>query len=305
MVHRALKRVARFGGYRAACNNASMLKLLSPVVHTLAAAVILVGSAMAQQSTGSQTSSAPAKPATGMQSQQAAPASSASDAALPTQKDKLSYAIGMNIGKGLHKDAIDVDPNMILRGLKDGMAGGTTLMTDEQAQGVITELRTQMMAKMAAEHQKEADANKKEGEAFLAANKTKPGVVVLPSGLQYKVEKQGSGPKPAATDQVKCNYKGTLTNGTEFDSSEKHGGPATFPVNGVIKGWTEALQLMPVGSKWQLYVPADLAYGERGAGEVIPPNSTLIFDVELVSIEKPQTPPASPSGAAAATPKER
>ena len=282
---------------------------------------MLVGSAVAQQSTSSQTSAAkpaatqsqqaapsaqstPAKPATGAQSQTSG--NSAMDAALPTQKDKLSYAIGMNIGKGLHKDAIDIDPNMMMRGLKDGMAGGTTLMTDEQAQGVITELRTQMMAKMAAQHQQEADANKKEGDAFLAANKSKPGVVALPSGLQYKVLKAGTGPKPTATDQVKCNYKGTLTNGTEFDSSEKHGGPATFPVNGVIKGWTEALQLMPVGSKWELYVPADLAYGERGAGEVIPPNATLVFDVELLSIEKPQTPeakPESPSGAAAAAPK--
>ena len=213
----------------------------------------------------------------------------------------------MNIGKGLHKDSIDVDPNMVTRGLKDGLSGGTTLMTDEQAQAAITELRTQMMAKMAAEHQKEAEANKKEGEAFLVANKTKPGVVTLPSGLQYKVLKEGTGPKPAATDQVKCNYRGTLVNGTEFDSSAKHGEPITFPVNGVIKGWTEALQLMPVGSKWQLYVPADLAYGERGAGDVIPPDSTLIFDVELLAIEKPQAPaasPASPSGAAAATPKQ-
>jgi FKBP-type peptidyl-prolyl cis-trans isomerase len=228
------------------------------------------------------------------------------DAALPTQKDKLSYAIGMNIGKNLHKDQVDVDPNMVLRGLKDGMAGGTTLMTDEQASAAITELRTQMMAKMAAEHQKQAEANKKEGEAFLAANKTKPGVVTLPSGLQYKILKEGTGPKPAATDQVKCNYRGTLVNGTEFDSSEKHGEPITFPVNGVIKGWTEALQLMPVGSKWQLYVPADLAYGERGAGDVIPPDATLIFDVELLSIEKPQTPAATPgsTGAAAATPKQ-
>ncbi|HKD84770.1 MAG TPA: FKBP-type peptidyl-prolyl cis-trans isomerase N-terminal domain-containing protein [Terriglobales bacterium] len=295
-----------------------MLKLLSLGTTLLATGAMLVGSAVAQQSTSSQTSAAkpagaqsqqaapsgqaaPAKPATGAQST-TAPANSAMDAALPTQKDKLSYAIGMNIGKGLHKDSIDVDPNMIMRGLKDGMAGGTTLMTDEQAQAAITELRTQMMAKMAAEHQKEAEANKKEGEAFLAANKTKPGVVTLPSGLQYKVLKDGTGPKPAATDQVKCNYRGTLVNGTEFDSSAKHGEPITFPVNGVIKGWTEALQLMPVGSKWQLYVPADLAYGERGAGDVIPPNSTLIFDVELLAIEKPQAPaaPATPSGAAAA-----
>jgi FKBP-type peptidyl-prolyl cis-trans isomerase FklB len=129
------------------------------------------------------------------------------------------------------------------------------------------------------------DANKKEGEAFLADNKSKEGVVALPSGLQYKVLKQGDGPKPTATDSVVCNYRGTLINGTEFDSSPKHGGPATFPVNGVIKGWTEALQLMPVGSKWQLFVPSDLAYAERGAGGDIGPNATLIFEVELVSIE--------------------
>jgi FKBP-type peptidyl-prolyl cis-trans isomerase FklB len=129
------------------------------------------------------------------------------------------------------------------------------------------------------------DANKKEGEAFLADNKSKEGVVALPSGLQYKVLKEGNGPKPTATDSVVCNYRGTLINGAEFDSSTKHGGPATFPVNGVIKGWTEALQLMPVGSKWQLFVPSDLAYAERGAGGDIGPNATLIFEVELVSIQ--------------------
>ena len=129
------------------------------------------------------------------------------------------------------------------------------------------------------------DANQKEGAAFLAANKTKEGVVTTSSGLQYKVLKQGDGPKPTATDSVVCNYKGTLINGTEFDSSYKRGQPATFPVNGVIKGWTEALQLMPTGSKWQLFVPADLAYGARGAGQDIGPNATLIFEVELLSIQ--------------------
>ncbi|MGH9569716.1 MAG: FKBP-type peptidyl-prolyl cis-trans isomerase, partial [Candidatus Angelobacter sp.] len=128
-------------------------------------------------------------------------------------------------------------------------------------------------------------ANKKEGEAFLAANKTKEGVITTPSGLQYKVLKQGTGPKPTTTDKVVCNYKGTLINGKEFDSSYKRGEPATFPVNGVIKGWTEALQLMPVGSKYQLFIPADLAYGERGAGADIGPDATLIFEVELLSIE--------------------
>jgi FKBP-type peptidyl-prolyl cis-trans isomerase len=142
-----------------------------------------------------------------------------------------------------------------------------------------------MREKQQAKMQVAGDANKKEGEAFLADNKSKEGVVALPSGLQYKVLKEGNGPKPTATDSVVCNYRGTLINGTEFDSSTKHGGPATFPVNGVIKGWTEALQLMPVGSKWQLFVPPDLAYAERGAGGDIGPNATLIFEVELVSIQ--------------------
>jgi FKBP-type peptidyl-prolyl cis-trans isomerase len=261
---------------------ATMLKLLSHAVVPLAASVILLGSAMAQQPANPQ--SAPAKSAAGAQTQAAPVTSSAADAALPTAKDKLSYAIGMNIGKGLHKDSVDVDPNLLLRGLKDAMSGGTTLMTDEQAQAQIVELQTQMRSKMEAQRQQAGAANKKEGEAFLAANKTKPGVVALPSGLQYKILKEGTGPKPAATDSVQCNYKGTLINGTEFDASEKHGGPATFPVNGVIKGWTEALQMMPVGSKWQLFIPPDLAYGARGAGGDIGPDQTLIFEVELLSI---------------------
>ena len=141
------------------------------------------------------------------------------------------------------------------------------------------------MAKQQEKAQQLGLANKKEGEEFLAANKSKEGVVTLPSGLQYKVLKEGTGPKPSATDSVACNYRGTLINGTEFDSSYKRGQPATFAVNGVIKGWTEALQLMPVGSKWQLFIPADLAYGERGAGADIGPNSTLIFEVELLSIQ--------------------
>jgi FKBP-type peptidyl-prolyl cis-trans isomerase len=137
--------------------------------------------------------------------------------------------------------------------------------------------------------------NKKEGEAFLAANKSKPGVVTLPSGLQYKILTAGTGPKPTATDSVNCNYRGTLIDGKEFDSSYKRGKPVTFPVTGVIKGWTEALQLMPVGSKWQLFIPSDLAYGDRGAGADIGPGATLVFEVELISIEdksKDKTPAA-------------
>ncbi len=270
-----------------------MANMLKPVsfVPTLAACLLLVGSAIAQQSATSQQAPPP-KTSTAGQSK--APASSsAADAALPTQKDKLSYAIGMNIGKGLHRDSVDIDPNIMLRGLKDAMSGGSTLMTDEQAQATIMELQQQLRGKMEAQRQEQGDANQKEGDAFLAANKTKPGVVALPSGLQYKILKEGTGPKPTASDSVTCNYKGTLINGTEFDSSEKHGGPATFPVSGVIKGWTEALQLMPVGSKWQLFIPPSLAYGARGAGGDIGPNATLIFDVELLSIAaKNQKPPA-------------
>ena len=185
----------------------------------------------------------------------------------------------------MHKQSVPVDPNIMARGLKDALAGGKTLLTEEEARAAITAVQNDMREKQQAKMQVAGDANKKEGEAFLADNKSKEGVVALPSGLQYKVLKEGNGPKPTATDSVVCNYRGTLINGTEFDSSTKHGGPATFPVNGVIKGWTEALQLMPVGSKWQLFVPSDLAYAERGAGADIGSNATLIFEVELVSIQ--------------------
>lgn len=243
------------------------------------AGVVLLGSAVAQQQTAK-----PSAPAT--QSQPSSSTSSTSDAALPTDKDKRSYAIGMNVGKGLHRDSIDVDPNLIMRGLKDGLAGGPTLLTDEEAKAVIVQLQNQLRQKMEAQRIESEAANKKQGDDFLAANKTKPGVVALPSGLQYKILKEGTGPKPAATDTVKCNYRGTFINGTEFDASDKHGGPLTIPVTGVIKGWTEALQLMPVGSKWQLFIPPDLAYGARGAGGDIGPNETLIFEIELLSIEK-------------------
>ena len=208
--------------------------------------------------------------------------------ALQTQKDKVSYAIGMNIGRNLHKDSIDVDPNLLLQGMKDAMAGGKTLLTDDEAKSAMMALQNDLRQKQEAKTQQAGDTNKKEGEAFLAANKTKEGVVTLPSGLQYKILQAGTGPKPSATDSVVVNYRGTLVNGTEFDSSYKRGQPATFPVNGVIKGWTEALQLMPAGSKWQLFIPSDLAYAERGPGE-IGPNATLIFEVELLKIaEKDQ-----------------
>jgi FKBP-type peptidyl-prolyl cis-trans isomerase len=216
-------------------------------------------------------------------------AKSAAAPALTTRKQKFSYALGMNIGSGLganlKKQSVDVDPALVSQGLKDAMSTGKTRLTQEEAQTVLTEVQNEVRKQQQEKTQQAAGANKTEGAAFLAANKSKEGVVTLPSGLQYKILTAGTGPKPTASDSVKCNYRGTLINGTEFDSSYKRGQPATFAVGQVIKAWTEALQLMPVGSKWQLFVPADLAYGEHGAGAEIGPNATLIFEVELLSIE--------------------
>jgi FKBP-type peptidyl-prolyl cis-trans isomerase len=216
-------------------------------------------------------------------------APSAAAPALTTRKEKFSYALGMNIGTGLEnnlkKQSVEVDPNLLSQGLKDAMAGGKTRLTQEEAQAVLTEVQTEIRKQQQEKMQQAGAANKTEGEAFLAANKSKDGIVTLPSGLQYKILTAGTGPKPTASDSVVCNYRGTLINGTEFDSSYKRGQPATFGVGQVIKGWTEALQLMPVGSKWQLFIPSSLAYGERGAGAEIGPNATLIFEVELLSIQ--------------------
>ncbi len=222
-----------------------------------------------------------------------APKTAAAAPALTTRSQKFSYALGMNIGTGLggnlKKQAVEFDPNLVAQGLKDALVGGKTSMTPEAAQAVLSEVQSEVNKQRQEKTQQAGAANKTEGEAFLAANKGKEGVVTLPSGLQYKIVTAGTGPKPTAADSVVCNYRGTLVNGTEFDSSYKRGQPATFPVTGVIKGWTEALQLMPVGSKWQLFVPSSLAYGEQGGpGGQIGPNATLIFEVELISIEKPK-----------------
>jgi len=197
----------------------------------------------------------------------------------------------------MHKDSVDVDPNILLRGMKDGLAGAKPLLTDDEAKATMVALQADLRKKQEEKMQAEAEVNKTKGEAFLADNKTKQGVVTLPSGLQYKILTEGTGPKPAVTDTVVCNYKGTLLDNTEFDSSYKRGQPATFPVSGVIKGWTEALQLMPVGSKWQLFIPSELAYGARGGpGGGIGPNATLVFEVELMSIQpKAEVKPPNPS----------
>jgi FKBP-type peptidyl-prolyl cis-trans isomerase len=204
---------------------------------------------------------------------------------LTTPKDKLSYAIGLNVGRSLQKDSVVVDPAILEQGLRDALSGGKTLMTDEDARSAILAIQTELRKKQEETMKQAGEVNKKQGDAFLAANKTKEGVVALPSGLQYKILKEGTGPKPTATDSVVCNYKGTLIDGTEFDSSYKRGQPATFPVDKVIQGWTEALQLMPVGSKWQLFIPPEMAYGARGPSPTIGVNSTLIFEIELLSIQ--------------------
>ena len=208
------------------------------------------------------------------------------DLVLKNQKDKISYVIGMDIGSNLKKQSIDIDPDILARGIKDALSGGKTLMTEQEIREVSTAFQKEMMAKQEERNKKLGEKNKKEGEAFLAENKKKEGVKTLPSGLQYKVIKAGTGKKPKLTDTVTTQYRGTLTDGTEFDSSYRRGQPATFPVTGVIPGWTEALQLMEEGAKWQLFVPPNLAYGDRGAGPQIGPNATLIFEVELISIQE-------------------
>jgi FKBP-type peptidyl-prolyl cis-trans isomerase len=255
----------------------------STTVTILAAGMLLMGHALAQQTPAATIP--PAKSQTPAAKRPATAAKAATPLTLKTSKDKFSYALGMKMGGNLKKQDVPVDPNILARGLKDALAGGKTLLTDDEAQAALTDVQNDLRKKQQDKMQEAGSANKKEGEAFLAANKAKEGVVTLPSGLEYKILKAGTGPKPAATDSVVCNYRGTLINGTEFDSSYKRGQPATFPVSGVIKGWTEALQLMPVGSKWQLFIPSDLAYGDRGPGPEIGPNSTLIFEVELLSIQ--------------------
>jgi len=200
---------------------------------------------------------------------------------LGSEKQKLSYAVGVQIGQDLKRNGMDIDASSVAMAIDDIMAGNTPKLTMDEMQVVFADYQKKEMAKKELAGQ----ANMAEGEAFLAANKDKDGVTVLPSGLQYKVITAGAGKQPTAESTVSVHYRGTLLNGSEFDSSYKRGEPATFPVNGVIKGWTEALQLMKEGDKWQLFIPSDLAYGPRGAGADIGPNSVLTFEVELLSVK--------------------
>jgi len=215
-----------------------------------------------------------------------APAPQAPAPELKTEKDKASYFLGNNIGRRLRQDGIEIDTKLLLRGLEDAMSGAKSLVSQDEAQKAFAALQAEGQARKSERDKAAADRNKAEGAAYLAANAKKEGVTALPSGLQYKVIVAGTGEKPKATDRVTTHYRGTLIDGTEFDSSYSRGEPATFEVGGVIKGWTEALQLMPVGSKWQIVVPSELAYAERGAGEEIGPNATLLFEIELISIQK-------------------
>jgi FKBP-type peptidyl-prolyl cis-trans isomerase FklB len=269
-----------------------MQKSFITVITILAAGMMLLGNTHSQ---AQQTPPAKAQPATQAKTPQAPAKKSPPVLALTTPKAKFSYALGMNLGANLRRQSVEVDPNILTRGFKDALAGGKTLLTEEEARAALVAAQNDMRKKVQEKMQQAGEGNKKEGDAFLAANKTKEGVVTLPSGLQYKILTPGTGPKPTASDTVVCNYRGTLIDGKEFDSSYKRGQPATFAVGGVIKGWTEALQLMPVGSKWQLFIPSDLAYAERGAGADIGPNATLVFEVELLSIKSlEKTPDKSP-----------
>lgn len=214
-------------------------------------------------------------------------AMAATDAAsLATDKDKLSYSIGADLGKNFKTQGIDINPEALAKGMQDGMTGTQLILTEQQMKDVLNKFQKDLMAKRSVEFNKKSDENKSKGEAFLTENKGKTGVVVLPSGLQYKILEAGTGTKPGKSDTVTVEYTGHLIDGTVFDSTEKTGKPATFQVSQVIPGWTEALQLMPAGSTWEIYVPSGLAYGPRSVGGPIGPNETLVFKIHLISVKK-------------------
>lgn len=262
-------------------------------MNNLTSSVLIAGMLVSAAAMGAEGTTAPA----------AAPASTNSAAALdPRFKDlaeQHSYALGMVIAgdmqRNLQRGGYDVNAEVLSRGFSELLTGKPTLISTNEAQAMFRAYNSEIRTAAEAKRKLELEKNKKAGEEFLAANKTKEDVITLPSGLQYKILKAGTGPLPKLTDMVTTQYRGTLIDGTEFDSSYSRGEPATFGVRGVVKGWTEALQLMPVGSKWQLYIPSALAYGERGSPPKIGPNQTLIFDLELVGIKEPANPPPAPS----------
>jgi FKBP-type peptidyl-prolyl cis-trans isomerase len=255
---------------------------------TMAVGILFLTASLCGAEETSTTTQAQA-PAATTQAQQAAPKPEVQqESPFKTLKERVSYAIGMAMARNMKAQGIDLDADIFAKAFKDTVSGTEPAMTDQEAQAAMTAFQAEMVAKKQEEMKKLGEENKKKGEAFLAENKKKEGVKVTASGLQYKVIKEGDGKKPGAKDTVKVNYKGTLLDGTEFDSSYKRNEPATFPVSGVIPGWTEALQLMKTGSKYEVVIPSNLAYGEAGAGGVIPPNATLVFEVELLSIVPPE-----------------
>jgi FKBP-type peptidyl-prolyl cis-trans isomerase len=202
---------------------------------------------------------------------------------LKTEDDKINYSVGYRLGADFKRQNLEINPAIVSKGIEDAVGGGQALMTEQEMRTVMMNMANRLQAEQAAKAKKQGEENLKAGEAFLAANAGKEGVTTLPSGLQYRVITPGTGKSPQKSDQVSVNYRGTLIDGTEFDSSYSRGKPTSFGVGQVIPGWTEALQLMKEGGKWQLFIPSKLAYGERSAGK-IPPNSALIFEVELLSV---------------------
>ena len=204
---------------------------------------------------------------------------------ISTENDRVSYSIGHQIGGDFKRQGVQLNPDLLVRGIQDAMKGSKPLMTEQEMRKTLLDLKKKIVTAQREEMKMAAEKNLAEGKKFLEANAKKEGVKTLPSGLQYRVIKEGAGTSPKKTDTVTVNYKGTLIDGTEFDSSYRRGKPAIFRVDGVIAGWTEGLQLMKPGAKWQLFIPPNLAYGERGAGARIGPNSTLVFEVELISVQ--------------------
>jgi FKBP-type peptidyl-prolyl cis-trans isomerase FklB len=223
------------------------------------------------------------------------------DSVLTDTKAKVSYGIGMNLGQQFRNDELDIDPELLLRGLKEAMAGQPLLMTETEMRNTLQSHLREAQTRRQEKRRLLGETNRAEGEKYLTANKAKEGVVALPSGLQYRVVQEGSGASPKSNDVATVHYRGKLIDGTEFDSSYSRGEPAEFPVNRVIRGWTEALQLMKAGAKWELTIPSALAYGEGGSGAKIGPNAVLLFEVELIAFKTPETPPTPPAPPQAVT----
>jgi FKBP-type peptidyl-prolyl cis-trans isomerase FklB len=258
------------------------------------ASLIFIGLAGAVLLTGCNNQQSPATSGATNSTSETTPANTnamSSASPLATDKDRESYAMGMYFGTGWKKNGVDVDLDKLMLGIKDAQSGGNTLLTEDQMRQELTMLQHSVMANRQKMQTQEGSQNEQQGEAFLAKNKTQPGVVTLPDGLQYKIITDGTGASPDPNDIVSVNYRGTFVDGTEFDSSYKRGRPAEFPVTGVIPGWTEALEKMKVGSKWNVYVPANLAYGPQGRQPLVGPNETLVFEVELLGIKPRPAPP--------------